>query len=91
MFVSIVMSIVLTLPSTLKVQQLTVDYRGVRGLDDVSFQIEPGQLVGIVGPNGAGKNTIMKAMLGLAPTISGQVIPLCIPGTGKAANQGLSR
>ncbi|MBD2577299.1 ABC transporter ATP-binding protein [Oscillatoria sp. FACHB-1406] len=57
----------------LEVQNLAVNYRGVRGLDSVSFRIEPGQFVGIVGPNGAGKSTMLKAMLGLIPAASGAV------------------
>jgi manganese/iron transport system ATP-binding protein len=36
----------------LEVRQLAVNYREVRGLDCISFHVEPGQLVGIVGPNG---------------------------------------
>jgi manganese/iron transport system ATP-binding protein len=65
----------------LEVQQLSVNYRGVRGLDAISFQIEPGQFVGIMGPNGAGKSTLLKAMLGLIPKTGGRVqyctCPLC--------------
>jgi manganese/iron transport system ATP-binding protein len=57
----------------LEVQQLSVNYREVRGLDRIGFHIEPGQLVGIIGPNGAGKSTMMKAMLGLIPATSGAV------------------
>lgn len=57
----------------LEVQNLAVNYRGVRGLDSVSFRIEPGQFVGILGPNGAGKSTMLKAMLGLIPSVSGAV------------------
>jgi manganese/iron transport system ATP-binding protein len=60
----------------LEVQQLTVNYRGVRGLETVSFQISAGQLVGIIGPNGAGKSTLLKALLGLVPK-SGGVVSYC--------------
>jgi manganese/iron transport system ATP-binding protein len=57
----------------LSVQNLSVKYRAVEALKDVSFTIEPGRLVGIFGPNGAGKSTLVKAMLGLIPTVSGKV------------------
>lgn len=57
----------------LEVQQLTVNYRGVCGLNAVSFRVEPGQLVGIIGPNGAGKSTLLKALLGLVPKANGVV------------------
>jgi manganese/iron transport system ATP-binding protein len=57
----------------LEVQDLAVNYRGIRALGNVSFRLAPGQLVGLIGPNGAGKSTIIKAMLGLVPAISGVV------------------
>jgi len=57
----------------LEVQQLSVNYRGVRALQGIQFQIHSGQLVGLIGPNGAGKSTLFKALLGLIPIISGQV------------------
>ena len=57
----------------LEVQDLAVNYRGIRALFNVSFGLSPGELVGVIGPNGAGKSTMIKAMLGLVPTISGVV------------------
>jgi manganese/iron transport system ATP-binding protein len=65
----------------LEIQQLAVNYRGVRALEQIDFRIEPGELVGLIGPNGAGKSTLLKAMLGLIPTASGTIkyctCPLC--------------
>jgi manganese/iron transport system ATP-binding protein len=58
----------------LKVQQLSVNYRGLQALDTITFELQAGQVVGLIGPNGAGKSTLFKALLGLIPTISGQVI-----------------
>ncbi len=49
----------------LEVNQLAVNYRGLRSLESVSFKVEAGQVVGVIGPNGAGKSTMMKAMMGL--------------------------
>jgi manganese/iron transport system ATP-binding protein len=57
----------------LEVQQLAVNYRGIRGLDGVDFRVQPGELVGVIGPNGAGKSTLFKAMLGLIPKAKGRV------------------
>lgn len=57
----------------LEVQNLAVNYRGVRALENISFCFSPGQLVGVMGPNGAGKSTMVKAILGLVPTVSGVV------------------
>jgi len=46
-------------------------HRRVRALDDVSFSIEPGELVGYIGPNGAGKSTSVKIMSGILVPDSG--------------------
>ncbi|MEO1592507.1 MAG: metal ABC transporter ATP-binding protein [Cyanobacteria bacterium J06632_22] len=55
------------------VRRLTVQYRDVIALDNVSVNFRAGRLTGIIGPNGAGKSTLLKALLGLLPTVSGQV------------------
>ncbi len=60
-------------PQQLVVNQLTVNYRHIQALWNVSFTLNTGKLVGIVGPNGAGKSTLIKAMLGLIPTVAGMV------------------
>ncbi len=60
-------------PQQLVVNQLTVNYRYIQALENVSFTLNTGKLVGVVGPNGAGKSTLIKAMLGLIPTVAGTV------------------
>jgi ABC-2 type transport system ATP-binding protein len=40
-------------------------YRTVKAVDDISFTIEPGEVVGFLGPNGAGKTTTLKMLSGL--------------------------
>ena len=44
-----------------------------RILEDVSFEIHPGEYIGIVGPNGGGKTTLLRAMLGLVPLSKGSI------------------
>jgi NitT/TauT family transport system ATP-binding protein len=46
----------------------------LRVLDDLSFEVEEGELVAIVGPSGCGKSTMLRIVNGLAPPTSGQVL-----------------
>ncbi len=47
-------------------------YRDVRAVDQVSFQIQPGEVVGFLGPNGAGKTTTLKMLSGLLHPSAGK-------------------
>jgi zinc transport system ATP-binding protein len=42
-------------------------------LEDVTFRVQPGEFVGIAGPNGGGKSTLLRCILGLVPSCCGQV------------------
>src|SRR6185437_3765712 len=53
--------------SELVVEDLTVHYGGVRAVQSLSFTVPAGQCVGIIGANGAGKTSTLKAVLGLVP------------------------
>jgi ABC-2 type transport system ATP-binding protein len=54
-------------------QGLTKQYGPLRAVDDLSFKVQPGEVLGFLGPNGAGKSTTMRIIAGfLAPT-SGRV------------------
>lgn len=58
----------------LSVQQLHVFYEDFHVLHGVSLQVEEGELVGVVGANGHGKSTLLKAVCGLVPIASGDVL-----------------
>ncbi len=60
-------------PPVLSVENLTIDYRKFRALDDLSVDIESGGIVGIIGPNGAGKTSFIKALCGRAPIKKGRI------------------
>ncbi|MGC4954190.1 ABC transporter permease subunit [Actinomadura citrea] len=57
----------------LKVDDLVIDYGGVRALDGASLTIEPGRVHALVGPNGAGKTTLLNCVSGLEPVPTGQI------------------
>jgi ABC-2 type transport system ATP-binding protein len=53
-------------------QGLTKHYGPLRAVDDVSFRVEPGEVLGFLGPNGAGKTTTMRIIAGFLPPTSGK-------------------
>lgn len=57
----------------IKVKHLTKKYGEVLALDDLSFEIEEGQVYGFLGPNGAGKSTTMNIMTGCLSATAGSV------------------
>jgi peptide/nickel transport system ATP-binding protein len=63
---------------------LEYDMRGTkfRAVDDLSFELERGKILGIVGESGSGKSTVAKAVLGLLPVASGV---LAVQGTNLAS------
>lgn len=57
----------------LQLDHLSVSYDGSRILRDVSLQVQPGEVVCLMGRNGVGKTTTLKAIVGLASTDSGSI------------------
>ncbi len=53
------------------VRHLSKNYGPVLAVDDVSFEVQPGQLVGFLGPNGAGKSTCMRILTTWLPASTG--------------------
>ncbi len=51
----------------LEIKDLSVQYHGVEALRKISLSIDRGDYVGMAGPNGSGKTTMVKALLGLVP------------------------
>ena len=51
--------------------RLTKRYGSVRGIEDVTFEVDPGQVVGFLGPNGAGKTTTIRTLMGFLRPTSG--------------------
>jgi ABC-2 type transport system ATP-binding protein len=63
----------------ISVNSLTKRYGAVTAVDDVSFEVKPGQVTGFLGPNGAGKSTTMRILCGLTPATSGTATVLGRP------------
>jgi len=57
----------------IEASHLTKTYGPVRAVNDVSFQVEPGEVVGFLGPNGAGKSTTLRILAGFLGATSGRV------------------
>ena len=57
----------------LEIKNLNVSYDGVRALENINIHISEGDFVGVIGPNGGGKTTLLKAILGLVKPDSGSI------------------
>src|SRR5579862_3941478 len=57
----------------LAVENLDVRYGAVRALQSVSLRVPPGQVVALVGANGAGKSSLLKAIAGIVPSSSATI------------------
>ena len=53
--------------------QLSVGFDGVKVLDGVTFSVSEGDFLGLIGPNGGGKTTLLRVLLGLQKPLAGRV------------------
>ncbi|CAN5858844.1 ABC transporter ATP-binding protein [soil metagenome] len=81
--------------TALIIDSLTKDFAGLRAVDDVSLSVHPGEIVGLIGPNGSGKTTTINLITGLLTITSGRVILGETDLTGwpphRISKQGLAR
>jgi ABC-type branched-subunit amino acid transport system ATPase component len=59
--------------SLLSVEQLSVHFGGIAAVDDVSFDLRAGEILGLIGPNGSGKTTVLNLLSGFLAPRSGRV------------------
>ena len=62
-----------TAETMLKVDHLSVNYGAIKAVRDVSFDLKKGEIVTLIGANGAGKSTILKTVSGLLHPASGDI------------------
>ena len=58
----------------LQVEDISISFGGLKAVQDVSFTLEPGEIMGRIGPNGAGKTTTLNLISGLYTCDTGRVI-----------------
>ena len=72
----------------LDVQQLTMDFGGLRALDEIDLQVQAGEIVALISPNGAGKTTFFNCITGLYAPTRGEML-LTGPGGEPSRLNGL--
>jgi len=79
----------------LSVRDVNKTFGGVKALTEVSFDLNPGDILGVIGPNGSGKTTLVNVITGFVKADSGQVLykGKNLVGTAphKIADRGLTR
>ncbi len=59
--------------SIVQISDLTVSYGKKVALDQVSFELNAGEIIGVIGPNGSGKSTLLKSIMGLVKSDAGRI------------------
>ena len=59
---------------SLSVQKLSFSYGERPVLEDISFSLEKGEFLSVLGPNGVGKSTLFRCILGLLPGYQGRIL-----------------
>jgi len=85
----------MTAEPILKVQEVTKTFGGIIALNRVSFDVHEGEILGIIGPNGSGKTTVVNCITGFIKASSGRIFYRGKDITGKAphkiADMGVTR
>ncbi|MGY1743485.1 MULTISPECIES: sugar ABC transporter ATP-binding protein [unclassified Blastococcus] len=81
-------------PPVVEVRGLRKEYPGVLAVDDASFSVAPGEVLGLVGKNGAGKSTVIKMLAGLVTPDAGEILvdgePVTLASSHAASLLGIS-
>jgi branched-chain amino acid transport system ATP-binding protein len=81
--------------SLLELREVAVHFGGLRALDDLSFAVEEGEILGLIGPNGSGKSTAFNVITGVIKANAGSILFDGEDITGqpphRVAHRGISR
>ena len=77
--------------TVLSVGNAVIDYADLRAVDDVSFAVQSGETVAIVGESGCGKSSLVRGMLGLLPFAAGRVVYAGDTLAGRVQQRALSQ
>ena len=58
----------------IEIRNLTKRYGSFLAVDDITFEVEKGKILGFLGPNGAGKTTTMRIVTGFMPPTKGTAV-----------------
>ncbi|MDI6721395.1 MAG: ABC transporter ATP-binding protein [Candidatus Aenigmarchaeota archaeon] len=79
----------------LSVQNISKSFDGIDALDNCSFDVEEGEILGFIGPNGSGKTTMFNVITGIHPADSGKIVfrdeDITGWGTDKISVYGIGR
>jgi len=73
--------------ATLSVENLSMNFGGIRALRGVSFSVEKGEIYGLIGPNGAGKTTVFNCISGVYRPDEGTITFMQVPIQGKSPDR----
>lgn len=58
----------------IRAEHIHKSFRNIRAVHDISFEIKPGEIIGLLGPNGSGKTTVLRMVAGFFPPSSGSIL-----------------
>ena len=73
--------------NVLSVRNISKSFGAIRAVQDVSFEVREGEILGLIGPNGSGKSTLFNCILGQLSPDAGEVRVNGDPVSGKSAHQ----
>ena len=73
--------------NVLSVRNISKSFGAIRAVQDVSFEVRKGEILGLIGPNGSGKSTLFNCILGQLSPDAGEVRVNGDPVSGKSAHQ----